>query len=104
LKNPNIGSLPQTTYDNLSEPFLNRQAGQADSQRLMVTKCRFSLGRYGLHARALARYRIDRKSAEAAKTESNIPGFGKFKVKETPEREGRNPSTGATIKLRPRRS
>ncbi len=25
--------------------------------------------------------------------------FGKFKVKETPEREGRNPSTGATIKI-----
>ena len=31
--------------------------------------------------------------------ESNIAGFGKFKVKETPEREGRNPSTGATIKI-----
>lgn len=31
--------------------------------------------------------------------ESSIPSFGKFKVKETPEREGRNPSTGATIKI-----
>jgi DNA-binding protein HU-beta len=28
-----------------------------------------------------------------------LPGFGKFKVKETPEREGRNPSTQAIIKI-----
>lgn len=31
--------------------------------------------------------------------ETSIPGFGKFKVKETPAREVRNPSTGATIKI-----
>lgn len=31
--------------------------------------------------------------------ETSIAGFGKFKVKETPAREGRNPSTGATIKI-----
>ena len=31
--------------------------------------------------------------------ETSLPGFGKFKVKETPERDGRNPSTGATIKI-----
>lgn len=37
--------------------------------------------------------------AAAGGTETSIPGFGKFKVKETPEREGRNPSTGATIKI-----
>jgi DNA-binding protein HU-beta len=38
---------------------------------------------------------------DAAKggNESSIPGFGKFKVKDTPEREARNPSTGATIKV-----
>lgn len=29
----------------------------------------------------------------------SIPGFGKFKVKHTPEREARNPATGATIKV-----
>jgi DNA-binding protein HU-beta len=28
-----------------------------------------------------------------------VPGFGKFKVKETPAREGRNPATGETIKI-----
>lgn len=33
------------------------------------------------------------------RAEPRLPGFGKFKVKETPEREGRNPSTGATIKI-----
>lgn len=31
--------------------------------------------------------------------ETSIPSFGKFKLKETPEREGRNPATGATIKI-----
>ena len=31
--------------------------------------------------------------------ETSIPGFGKFKVKDTPAREGRNPSSGATIKI-----
>lgn len=42
-----------------------------------------------------------RQIAEAAKNgvETNVPGFGKFKVKETPAREGRNPATGATIKI-----
>jgi DNA-binding protein HU-beta len=39
--------------------------------------------------------------AEAASTgeEVSLPGFGKFKVKATPEREGRNPSTGAAMKI-----
>jgi len=39
--------------------------------------------------------------AEAAKagTETNIASFGKFKIKDMPEREARNPSTGATIKV-----
>jgi DNA-binding protein HU-beta len=44
---------------------------------------------------------VFRQIAEAAKTgtETNVPGFGKFKVKETPAREGRNPATGETIKI-----
>jgi len=37
-------------------------------------------------------------AAEAGE-EVSIPGFGKFKVKATAEREGRNPSTGAAIKI-----
>ncbi|WEK03869.1 MAG: HU family DNA-binding protein [Candidatus Devosia phytovorans] len=37
--------------------------------------------------------------AAVAGDEVSLPGFGKFKVKATPEREGRNPSTGATIKI-----
>jgi DNA-binding protein HU-beta len=28
-----------------------------------------------------------------------LPGFGKFKVKESAAREGRNPSTGEAIKI-----
>jgi DNA-binding protein HU-beta len=38
-------------------------------------------------------------SAAVSGTETSIPGFGKFKVKDTPEREARNPATGATIKV-----
>jgi len=39
--------------------------------------------------------------ADAAATgeEISLNGFGKFKVKDTPAREGRNPSTGATIQI-----
>jgi DNA-binding protein HU-beta len=36
---------------------------------------------------------------EAAKKgeELSLPGFGKFKVKDSPARQGRNPSTGETM-------
>lgn len=37
--------------------------------------------------------------AAAGGEEIAINGFGKFKVKATPAREGRNPSTGATIQI-----
>ena len=39
-------------------------------------------------------------AAAAAKgDEISLNGFGKFKIKDTPAREGRNPSTGATIQI-----
>jgi DNA-binding protein HU-beta len=31
--------------------------------------------------------------------EISLPGFGKFKVRNTPERDARNPMTGKTIKV-----
>jgi len=37
--------------------------------------------------------------AAGAGEEVSLNGFGKFKVKETAAREGRNPSTGATIQI-----
>ncbi|MGY5778422.1 HU family DNA-binding protein [Rhizobium hainanense] len=37
--------------------------------------------------------------AATSGAETSIPGFGKFKVKDTPAREARNPGTGATIKV-----
>ena len=37
--------------------------------------------------------------AAVAGGEISIPGFGKFKVKDSPARDGRNPSTGETIKI-----
>ena len=38
---------------------------------------------------------------EAAKKgeEVNLPGFGKFKVKDAPARQGRNPATGEIIEI-----
>ncbi len=44
---------------------------------------------------------VFRQITEAAKSgaETSIAGFGKFKVKDVPEREARNPATGATIKV-----
>jgi len=40
-----------------------------------------------------------RSEAAAAEAETSIPRFGKFKVKATPEREGRNPGTGEKMKI-----
>lgn len=37
--------------------------------------------------------------AAARGDEISVNGFGKFKVKESAAREGRNPSTGATIQI-----
>ena len=37
--------------------------------------------------------------AAAKGEEISLTGFGKFKVKESAAREGRNPSTGATIQI-----
>ncbi|WP_395397005.1 HU family DNA-binding protein [Novosphingobium sp. BL-8A] len=37
--------------------------------------------------------------AAADGNEVNLPGFGKFKVKDSPAREGRNPATGETIQI-----
>ena len=37
--------------------------------------------------------------AAVAGDEVSLPGFGKFKVASRPAREGRNPATGATIKI-----
>jgi DNA-binding protein HU-beta len=43
---------------------------------------------------------FDQISDAAAKGEEvSIPGFGKFAVKDRPERDGRNPATGAAIKI-----
>lgn len=38
-------------------------------------------------------------AAAVAGQEISLSGFGKFKIKSTPERDGRNPATGATIKI-----
>lgn len=51
-------------------------------------------------ARAVVSGVFDSIAAAAAKGEEvSLPGFGKFKVADRPAREGRNPSTGATIQI-----
>lgn len=44
---------------------------------------------------------VFKQIAEAAKdgAETNIAGFGKFKVKERAAREGRSPATGETVQI-----
>ena len=43
---------------------------------------------------------FDQIAAAAVKGEEvTIPGFGKFTVKDRPERDGRNPATGEAIKI-----
>ncbi len=37
--------------------------------------------------------------AAVAGEEVNLPGFGKFKIQARAAREGRNPSTGATVQI-----
>ena len=37
--------------------------------------------------------------ADAAAEEVSLNGFGKFKVKDVPARDGRNPANGETIKI-----
>jgi DNA-binding protein HU-beta len=51
-------------------------------------------------ARKLVDGLFDAIAAAASKGEEiSLNGFGKFKVKDSPAREGRNPSTGATIQI-----
>ena len=51
-------------------------------------------------ARAVVAGVFDGIAAAAARGEEvSLPGFGKFKVADRPAREGRNPSTGATIQI-----
>jgi DNA-binding protein HU-beta len=54
--------------------------------------------------RADARKLVDAVFASVAEAASNgdevaLSGFGKFKVKDTPAREGRNPATGEKIEI-----
>ena len=37
--------------------------------------------------------------AAASGAETNLAGFGKFKIQDKPERDARNPATGAPIKV-----
>lgn len=55
-------------------------------------------------SKADARKYVDALFAAVADAATNgdeisINGFGKFKVKDMPAREGRNPATGATIQI-----
>jgi DNA-binding protein HU-beta len=52
------------------------------------------------HAKTLIEaFLMELISQASSGAEIALPGFGKFKVKETPEREGRNPASGEKIKI-----
>lgn len=50
-------------------------------------------------ARAVIDTTLAAIAAGAKDGEVSLPGFGKFKVQSRPERSGRNPRTGETIKI-----
>lgn len=85
--------MSTVVVDNMGKGFLMNSTDIADQLA----------GTTGL-TKAEAKKAVERVFAAigeaAAKGEEvSIPGFGKFKVKNSPAREGRNPSTGATIKI-----
>ena len=52
------------------------------------------------HAKAAITAVFDQVASAVAKGEEiSIPGFGKFSVKDRPERQGRNPSTGEAMTI-----
>ena len=53
-----------------------------------------------IHARTLIEAFLSELISQASSgAEIALPGFGKFKVKESPERDGRNPGNGERIKI-----
>ena len=66
----------------------------------LVTKIATDSGLTKTEAKAVIEGIFDAiAEAAAAGDEISLPGFGKFKVKASAAREGRNPSTGATIQI-----
>ena len=66
----------------------------------LVTKIAETNGVSKTQAEAIVDSMLNSIMSAAAKGEEiSLPGFGKFKVKETPEREGRNPANGEKIKI-----
>lgn len=70
---------------NKSE-FIQALANKADAPKTQVSKC------YEAFIETLS---------EALKEDGKVdfPGFGKFEVKEVPERDGINPASGEKIKI-----
>ena len=66
----------------------------------LVTKIAETNGVSKTQAEAIVDSMLNSIMSAAAKGEEiSLPGFGKFKVKETPERKGRNPANGEKIKI-----
>jgi DNA-binding protein HU-beta len=66
----------------------------------LVTKIAEANGVIKTQAQAIVDSMLKTIMSAAAKGEEvSLPGFGKFKVKGTPEHEGRNPASGEKIKI-----
>jgi DNA-binding protein HU-beta len=81
-----------------------RQTGEADSMNTkdLAKQVADQLGTTEKQARELLDAALNAiGQAAAAGDEINLPGFGKFKVKNMSERSGRNPATGEAITIAP---
>ncbi|WP_183917040.1 HU family DNA-binding protein [Rhizobium lentis] len=76
------------------------QAGQRDSTNEIADKIAGEHSLTKAQGKAIVEAVIASiTQAAIAGNETSLPGFGKFKAKAMPEREARNPATGATIKV-----
>jgi nucleoid DNA-binding protein len=55
-----------------------------------------------VHVRRAISYAVDRKALKAGE-EVQLPGFGKFYVREQKAREGKNPQTGERMQIEARK-
>jgi DNA-binding protein HU-beta len=82
MDSPSTRETPMTTTNEIADKIASEQ-GLSKAQSKTIVEAVFA---------SIA-------TAAGSGAETSIPGFGKFKVKDTPEREARNPGTGATIRV-----
>ena len=82
MDSPSTRETPMTTTNEIADKIASEQ-GLSKAQSKTIVEAVFA---------SIA-------TAAGSGAETSIPGFGKFKVKSSPARDGRNPATGETIKI-----